>query len=134
MRAVADVSVPALGAGAAVHAGLGLALGNVCLTGGALVTPGARAGEAGQVAGADAAILTRRVSAQVSGHAGVTRVSGQTHAGHTLPTDLTHGVCWTPDSLAPGLGPDLAPLPLVSRGAGAGGGLASLARHTGAAI
>ena len=126
-----EVTRGGLSAGAAMHAGQGLALGNVGLAGVALVTREAGAGEAGQVAGADAAVLTRRVSAEVGGHTGVTRVPGQTHAGHTLSTDLTPGVCWTLESLAPGLGPDLAPLSLVSRGAGAGGGLA---RHAGAAI
>ena len=127
----AEVTRGGLRAGAAVHAGPGLALGNVSLAHVALVTLGTRAGEAGQAAGAEAPVLTRRVPARVRGHTGVTRVPGQTRAGHALASDLTPGVCWTPHSLAPGLHPDLAPLSLVTGGAGAGGGLAS---HTGAAI
>ena len=127
----AEVTRGGLGAGAAVHAGHGLALGNVSLTCVTLVTRGTRAGEAGQAAGAEAPVLTWRVPARVRGHTGVTRVPGQTHAGHALASDLTLRVCWTPHSLTPGLHPDLAPLSLVTGDAGAGGGLAS---HTGATI
>ena len=114
-----------------MHAGPGLALDNVCLTEVTLVTRGARAAEGGQAAGAEATVLTRGVCTQVCGHTGLTRVARQTDAGHVLPCDLAPGVGWAPGGLTPGLRSDLAPLSLVARGAGAGGGLTS---HTGAAI
>ena len=114
-----------------MHAGQSLALGDVSLTEVTLVTRGTRAAEGGQAAGADATVLTWRVSTQVSGHTGVTRVARQTHTSHSLPCDLAPGVGWAPDGLTPGLRPDLAPLSLEARGAGAGRGLTS---HTGAAI
>ena len=126
-----EVTRGGLGAGAPVHAGQGLALGNVCLTEVTLVTRGTRAAEGGQAAGAEATVLTRGVSTQVCGHTGLTRVARQTDAGHVLPCDLAPGVGWAPGGLTPGLRSDLAPLSLVARGAGAGGGLTS---HTGAAI
>ena len=126
-----EVTRGGLGAGAPVHAGQGLALRNVSLTKVTLVTRGTRAAEGGQAAGAEATVLTRGVCTQVCGHAGLTRVAGQTDAGHALPCDLAPGVGWAPGGLTTGLRPDLAPHSLVARDAGAGGGLTS---HTGAAI